>query len=408
MFILKLAWRNIWRKKRRTIIVIISVFFAVFLSILSRSMAWGGYNDMIDLVVRNTGHIQVQFPTYNEDKSINKLIPDEESFRTFLADNADILTFVGILENGALAIGEKDSKPVFLLGLDTSKEIERDFLEKKIVKGTYFTGGSKEVILTEGLAKFLSLKVGDQVAFLAQGYRGSTGADNLTIVGIAKIINPLLNSQLAYLPLGDAQFISDAPKLLTGYKVVLKNHQDIAKVKEEIKNYFTSQNVSRDVLDYNELQKELKQQIESDSLFNYFLLLIIYLIMGFGILATLLTMVLERKKELAVLNALGLKKQEINKMILLEAVLMGIGGVLISLLLTVPVIAYLNQNPIPITDPSISKGIESYGLEPFIKFAIQGDIFYYQVVIVFFIVFLCSLLPRFIVNKIDLSSTLKN
>ncbi len=370
-------------------------------------MAWGSYDSMIDSVVKNVGHVQVQNPNYSEDNSINELVAENSGFVDWVKEKKNIEIERDFL-NGALAIGEDVSKPVLLDGIDLS--VEDQPYRSKVVQGSFFTANQGEVVVSQGLAKLMDLKVGDEVSFLVQGYRSQIGADTYSVVGIIKVLNPTLNLRLALVSILDAQELNSAENLLTSYKLKLKDtkkRDEVITLQGQIKDYLVKNNLDAVVLTYNQIQKELSQQIRSDSFFSYFLLFIIYMIMGFGILATLLAMTLERKKEIATLNAIGMSKKTINLLILVEAILMGLLGIFVSALVVIPVVAYFHFNPIPLTNPDMVKTFESYGIDPVVQFSIYYDIFYYQLLFVFLIVFASSLLPRFIVNRIDITETLK-
>ena len=135
--LIKLAWRNTWRKKRRSVITMLSVIFAVVISINFRSLQWGSYDKMIEVGTKNSGYLQVQSQDYWEDKSINELIEDHVNLRNQISSVPEISSVIPRLQNFSLAASESSSKGALVIGIDPESENQYNELNARVIKGNY-------------------------------------------------------------------------------------------------------------------------------------------------------------------------------------------------------------------------------------------------------------------------------
>ncbi len=175
----KLAWRNLWRNRRRTLITLASVLMAVVLAIGIRSFQKGVYGNMIGNAVRfSTGYIQVHAKGYWEDQSINNSFEPGSELKTALNKDQNISLTVPRLESFALASSGPHTKGVEVIGIDPAKEEAMNNLKGKIIAGKYFRENvsGQGILIGDGMAHYLQLNLGDTLVLLGQGYHGSTAA----------------------------------------------------------------------------------------------------------------------------------------------------------------------------------------------------------------------------------------
>ncbi len=211
-----IAWRNLWRNKRRTLITSASVFFGVFLAVIMSSMQEGSYENMINNVVKfYSGYIQIHEENYWENKTLYNSFEYTEELKKKVANVNEITMSSQRLESFALASSEEITLPVMIVGIDPPKEEKITELSKWLTDGKYLEMNDEEILLSEGLANNLNLNVGDTVSLLSQGYYGSLVADNFRVKGILKFPSPELNKQFSYISLQKAQRFYAAEGLLT-------------------------------------------------------------------------------------------------------------------------------------------------------------------------------------------------
>lgn len=317
MLLLKLAWRNIWRNSRRSYITIASVVMAVLLSTVMGSMQQGQYDQMINNTVGTfVGHLQVQSPDYNNEPTL------ENSFEveTTLIENIQNLTTVQAviprLDSYALSAGQLRTRATLVVGIDIDAKELLSNPKEKIIDGVYFMSNSdSSVIIAAGLANYLNLTVGDSLVLIGQGYRGINTAGILPISGIMKFGMHDMNNALVYLPTQTARDYFGAYDRVTALVIKIHQPKNLSEVEGAIRSVIGSDKV---VLNWQVLVPEIKQAIQADAGSNLIVILILYMVVGFGILGTVLMMTAERKYEFGVIIALGISRLKMSLIIVLE------------------------------------------------------------------------------------------
>ena len=400
MILFKLAWRNLWRSKRRTWITISSALFAVLLALFLESMDRGSQEVMVQNVVRySTGYAQLQDTLYFDESHIdNAMYCDDECMEKILEDFPNLEYTVPRLESVALAAGDEKTRVGFITGIDYESENRFNNIGERLRDGHFFTGGEDEVVIGTGLARSLNLAVGDSMVVFGQGFQGAMAAGKFVVVGLVQHPVPDLNERIVFMPLHQAQWLFDAYERVNHLKLVphrLRHHQrvvDAINVHPDYEAYraFT----------WEELQPELVQTIEFDQAGTLMFLLILYVIIGFGIFGTVLTMTLEREKEFGVLISVGMQRRKLAQVIFTETLIMNFLGVLFGLILSIPVLLYFYYNPIPLGE-GMEDMMAEYGMEAVLRFSLDPQFFYQQAIIVFCISMAIVAYPVIRVFRLD-------
>ena len=217
-----LAWRNLWRNKRRTLITVASVFFGVLLATFMSSMQEGSYTSMIDNVVKfYSGYIQIQNEEYWDNKTINNsMVPTSELFEV-TNSIPEISNVTTRLESFALASSESITRGSMVVGVDPVKENEITELQKWVVEGEYFRDNDGGVLIGNELAKYLKIQLGDTLVMIGAGYHGVSAAGKFPIRGILKFPNPELNKQSVYMDIKNCQEFFSAENLVSSMIVMV-------------------------------------------------------------------------------------------------------------------------------------------------------------------------------------------
>jgi ABC-type lipoprotein release transport system permease subunit len=306
--LIKLAWRNIFRNKKRSIITVLSVFIAVFLALFIRSMQLGAYDSVIKNIAGNyTGYIQLHAKGYWEDRTLdNAFVADDSLFQT-LHQNKNITYLVPRLETYALISFDKYSKGVLLNGVDVDKEQEIKPLEERLISGTSFKPNSQEVVLTKGMAHFLNAKTGDSIYLIGQGYHGMSAAGKYKVSGIADLQNGDLNNLVVFIPIRSLQAYLSAPPLVTNLLIGVKDYANIDRLKQNLSKQIDTNKY--ELMTWKEMLPELNQAILADNVGGLYMIFILYMIIAFGIFSTVLMMTEERIFEIGIMTAIGTKKK---------------------------------------------------------------------------------------------------
>jgi putative ABC transport system permease protein len=398
MILLQLAWRNIWRNKRRTAITAASIFFAVLFSVAMEAINRGMFEQMIDTSLKSyTGFAQLQNKDYWENRSLDNAFELTPQAAEKLTASDQVNGLIPRLESFALASFKKKTKSTLVIGIDPQKEQDLTKLKKNLVQGSYLTKKEDAVLVAEGLAKRLKINLNDTLILISQGYRGVNAAGKYYVKGILKLPNPKLNKQLVYMPLQTAQYFYGAEQLTTA--VVL--NMPSRKAADTHLDALTAQ-VDTNTLTVKNWKSmipgilEMKQMKESSNLMS---ILVIYLIVAFGILGTILMMTKERGYEFAVLISIGMRRRLLATTIYLEIILIGLLGIVIGLATAYSLMAFIAANPIPITG-EMAATYDQMGIEPLIIASTDFDLFIVQALRVLLLLSIMALYPILKIRKL--------
>jgi ABC-type lipoprotein release transport system permease subunit len=395
---LKLAWRNIWRNKRRTLITIASVFFAMFLSLIMRSMQVGSYGHMADGIVEAfTGFIQVHKNGYWDDQTLDNSMEYDAGLEASIETLENIRAVIPRLESFALASTGEQTKGILVVGIDPVKEMDLTHPQNKIKQGVYFDQNPDGVIVSRRLSEFLNLELNDTVTLISQGYHGATAAGIYAVTGIIEMPNPELDRRIVFMPLPLAQYFYGAENMLTSLVINVFDSDDLTSTKKQLASILEDD--AYEIMDWKELNPELVQQIQSDQAGGYIMLAVLYLIVGFGVLGTLIMMTTERKREFGVMVAVGMQKKRLGLLLTVEMLLMGIIGAATGIVGSLPVITYLVHHPIRFGG-EYAELFEQYGFEPIMPARLEGYYFAGQSAIVLIIFILAIIYPVYTVLRL--------
>ncbi len=403
--IIKIAWRDLWRNKKRTFITMGSIMLAVFLAMFMRSMQIGSYNNMILAGVTEVGYLQVHDSGYWNNKSINKSFVYTETLKKKIENVENVSNLIPRLESFALGSFGNQTKGVFLVGTDPEIEDQQTHLSRKIVKGRYLKKNDTGILLAEKLAKFLKAGVNDTIVILGQGYQGVTAAGKYEVVGILKFLAQEQDNKMVYTSLSNAQnMISPyVPDILSSLSIMIDNPNKMIKTQAELQKTLGN---NYEIITWRKVLSEMVQTIQGDNAGGIIMLLILYIVVGFGIFGTVLMMTLERRREFAVMVSVGMRRGKLSFVILIETLVIGFLGVLCGIVLSLPFLIYLHINPIPVSG-EIADMMIQYNMVPAIPFSLKGFIFFNQGITVLILALAASLYPIFIINRFKVLSALR-
>ncbi|MBW3138645.1 FtsX-like permease family protein [Ferrimonas balearica] len=401
--LLKLAWRNLWRQKRRTLLTAAALALALILSLLTRSLQEGSYANNIDNAARfATGLIQIQHPDFGDSHSIDDLIPGNREFIAAARADKPINYVLPRLESFALAAGEQRSKGAMVMAVLPSREAEYAKVNERVVAGQYLTDDDQGVLVGEGLARFLELEVGDQLVLYGQGYRGQTAAGLYPIRGLLRFPMPGIDNQLVYLPLALGQQLYSTGDQVSAWVLHTPDLAALPRLQRTLAQQYPEQRVR----DWADLAPEMAQQIALDRAGGVFMIALLYGVVGFGLFATLLMMTLERQREFGVMLATGMVRARLVQLVLLESLMLAVVGVAMGLAVSVPLLLWLHANPISLGGDT-AEMIRQMGWDPLLPALVEPWLFGQQIAIVLGLLVLCLLYPLWRIHRLVLVDALK-
>jgi len=372
----------------------LSVIIAVMLSSVTRTMNEGSYEQMIENTVGIfTGYAQIHHDGYWDEKTLENTLVSSDSLFQIIDRTAGITDAVPRLESYALVAGENQSRAAMVMGIDPELEKALSDPESRLVTGSYFESiNEQSVLLGTELIQRLELQVGDSLVMIGQGFRGQSAAGLYEIRGSVRFPNPELNSSLVMMPLETAQYFLAAPNRLTSISLMLEDSDDAGEVVKTLSGKLSKEQY--EVMDWKELMPELVQAIESDRGSGFIIIMILYVVVGFGILGTVLMMITERMYEFGVMISVGTPRIAIAIILAFEVFLVAMVGSMIGIVVSFPISYYFNVNPIRLSSSSdMAEVIETFGMEPVLKFSLEPSLFYSQAIIIFAITLIFCLYP---------------
>ena len=339
---LRMAWRNLWRHKRRTWLTVAAMIFSNLILVFAISLQFGSYQMMIDNSLKPyTGHLQIQRDGYNDEpkmrSSINNILPLADKVRNHLGSDNAAARGVAF----AMTSSEQRSYGLQIIGVEPDYEINVSSLPGLIKQGHYFTDINKaEIIIGSVLARNLKVTIGDELTLLGSGHDGSFAAGIVFVSGIFESGIVDIDRSMAQLPIGYFQQLFTMQG--TGHNIVI-NAPDLMSVSalgQEITKLLSDDELV--VLEWDELQPGLKQAIQADMASAWFMYFILIILVAFSVLNTQLMSVLERTREFGTMMALGVTPARLGKLVLTETAIMSSLGLIIGVALGIPLTYYLS------------------------------------------------------------------
>lgn len=395
---LRMAWRNLWRNKKRTVIASASIVFAVLLAVAMSSMATGGHEYMIFSAVRfSTGHLQIHGRGYWEKRSLDESMVYDSALIAAAAQLPSVAEVVPRLESVALISRGNATRVSSVIGIDPLRENAMTALGSRVVRGTPLLHWNAGAIIAEGLARMLDADVGDSIVIYGQGYQGVTAAGILPIAAIVHFPVPDMNNTGVFLSLSTMQSMFAAPDRITSVAILLHRDEDLSAAARAVT---ALAGPDREVMTWRQMMPELVQAIAADDGGMVIMLLILYVVIGFGIFGTVMMMTAERRHEFGVTIAVGMKRWRLMVITSLEALMVSMLGAVVGILAAVPVIAYFARFPIRLGG-EYAAAMLAYGLEPILPVSTDPAVFLLQGLSVFLLGAVSALYPIMVLRSLD-------
>lgn len=460
---LKLAWRNIWRSRVRTILTVLVVMFVVLMSSMMSSQQYGLYDKMIENITEFSGHLTIQDTSYKELKSINYSFEMEDEKLVGIENTPNVKAAIPRFESFSLASYKERSKGIMVLGIDPDKEKQSLNLEAKLanhrvsqralemikdtaiqgkmkdIQGRYYISansleralklkfpkkdmayfsdfiaacqfdaemieqGSSGVLLGEKLALFMEVNIGDTLVLIGQGYHGVSAAGLFPVTGIVKLPMPDLERSIVFMELNTCQYYFSAPGHYTSLSIRAEDRDKLDKTKLALEENLPGNMM---VETWKENQEEAFQMIESDKTSGVFMKGIFYMIVGFIIFGTVMMMVMERKREFGIVIALGMHRWRLSVILFIETLFVSFIGAVAGMLISGVALNILAANPIPLQGEMVEM-MEDFGFEPVLYFSDDAFIFLRQTLVIFIVAMVIYIFPWWNINKLNIIKAIR-
>jgi len=337
----KMAWRNIWRNPRRTVLTIMAIAFACILLVFMLSFQFGSYETMINASVKiHTGHLQVQAQGYQDDRKIRQVIPDPAPVLQALAAIPEVQAAAPRAQAFALVSSAHRTIGVMVEGIVPNAESRVSTLADIVNQGDYLhdppqDGTLPGALIGHLLARNLKAGLGDELTVLGQGRDGSIAATVLRVQGIYNSGLDEFDRSAVQIPLATFQEVFAMGSAVHEIVIMGRHLADAPAIKSALENPLKAIPSPQPlvVLDWEALMPGLKQAISMDLVSGSIFYLILIMVVAFSILNTFLMAIFERTYEFGVMMAMGTKPGRLTRLVLTESVGMTLVGVAIGMLL---------------------------------------------------------------------------
>jgi len=370
--ILKIAWKNVWRSKGRSLVVIGSMVVGISALLFGNGFMNGfmvGY--MADAINFDISNIQVHNPEFKLDLDIKYYIPNGRDKANEARSWEGVQgTTTRTIVNGMIASSRKASG-IQIRGIELENESKVTQLDSIVSQGTYFEGIKRNpIIIGEKLAKELRVKLRSKVVLTFNDINGDITAAAFRIVGIVKSSNLKINGGYAFVRQKDLQRILEIGNEIHEIAILMKPHTDESLVISKYRNEHPEDLAET----WKEIAPELAFMQEMYGSVLFILLAIIMTALAFGIVNTMLMAVLERMRELGMLMAIGMSKLRVFIMVMVETIYLSLVGAPIGLFLGYLIVSYFKNTGVDLTN--YSEGLEAFGYASILYPYLEKDVYF--------------------------------
>lgn len=402
--IFSVAWRNIWRNKIRSLVVIAAVAIGLYAGIWSSAFMKGMVVQRIDKVINTElSNLQVHNPEFRKTSEFANYFPEGFS----LANDIRQLDHVKGVSNRiiiqSMASSAETAAGVMILGIDPDQEKQVTNLSTKIIDGAYFEGIKKNpVVIGKKLADKLNVKVRSKIVITAQDLDNNIMSGAFRVAGIFNTNNNIYDESRIFVRYSDIQNLTLFPEG-AGHEIAIS--LDDNEFLDPVQARIMEMGTGLEVLNWKELSPEMSYMTESMDLYMYIFIVIILLALLFGIINTMLMVVMERTKEIGMLMAIGMNKARIFKMIVLESILLSLVGGLLGIFIGVFVAKIRANHPIDLS--TWAAGYEALGYDAFVYLDLQPDLLINVTIMVILTGIVAALYPAYKALKNDPADALR-
>ncbi len=364
----RIAWKNVWRSKRRSGIVIAAIAIGLWGGLFASGVFEGMMEATVNSAIeRELTHIQVHRAGFRDDRSISMIIPGADSVIGYVRHLPGVYAVTGRCILDGMASSPTTSQGVRIKGVDPHDEESATSLRKEIVQGSYIdTAKVNTVLIGRKLAEKLEVRLRSKIVLTFQGADGTLIYGAFRVEGIFESNSSQYDQTNVYVLRRDLFALLGSP-MIHEIGVRLSSELFVPAVQRSISEKFPA----LEVMNWGELAPELKLFLESvDLIMNIFLGIILTALL-FGITNTMLMSVLDRVREFGMLMAVGMKRRQVFVMVMTETVLLSLTGGAAGMILGGGTIMYLRRTGIDLS--MFAEGMAHFGfsriLFPTIHFA---------------------------------------
>jgi putative ABC transport system permease protein len=387
--LISLAWRNIWRNKKRSSIIIVAIAFGMWGGLLSGALMMGMGESIVNTAInRDLSHIQIHEKGYLVEKELTHFIPNAQDVMTHVQSIKGVKAVSGRTLIEGMASSPTSSYGVKIVGISPVNAKMVANINEKIVEGSYFEADYKnQMVIGQKLMKRLNLKLHSKMVLSFQGLDGSILYIACRIVGIYKTESALFDEINVFVEQTDLFRVLDTEPIIHEIAIRTESSKAVPMAAETIKGKFPNLAVQS----WKEIAPEIAFLSVTMENFTYFFVAIILFALLFGITNTMLMSVVDRIREVGMLIAVGMKKAKVAMMILLETILLSVTGGFLGILMGGLSILYFSFSGINLS--AFSSSVESFGASAILYPYLPAAMYVMLTIMIIFAANIAALMP---------------
>lgn len=357
--LLNLAWRNIWRNKKRSLIIIAAIAVGLLCGLFASAVMFGMGDSLINTTIdRDLGHIQIHTKSFEDDRLLTDTIPLAKSILAEVKSQQNVTGVSARLMIEGMISSATSSGGVRITGITPADEKNITTIHQRIVTGSYFeSDDANQILIGQKLAENLGIRERSRLVLSFQGLDGTIIYGAFRVTGIFKTESTMFDRSTVFIREHELLTLLGSEPIYHEIAIRLNTVQSVDSLYTVLKASYDHLSVK----DWRELAPELKLMDDMIGVqLNIFLAVILFAML-FGITNTMLMSVMERVREFGVLMAVGMKRRKVFAMIILETIVLSFVGGALGMILASLTIAYFNFAGIDLSAFAI--GLSEFGME---------------------------------------------
>lgn len=398
-----IAWRNIWRNKVRSLVVILSIAVGLWAGIFMMAFSWGMYQGHIKEAIRyELSHLQVHNPDFLHDKDVKDSIRDAKSVYEMIRQFPQVDKVVMRTRGTGMILSPNNSFGIMVSGIDPVAENDITDLASTVIDGNYMDDeGAKQILVSKKLADKLKARVKSKLVIMIQGVDGELVSGAFRVSGIFRTRNVTFDEGNVFIRRSDFNKLVGSRDDCNEIAVLLKQESSLGSVQTKLQSAFPALSVQN----WRELSPELNLIVGSFNQYMYIFIGIILLALMFGIVNTMLMAVLERQRELGMLMAIGMNRLRLFLMIMVETIFLALIGGPLGILLSHLTVSWLSQRGINLA--FFSEGLSYYGFSSQVYPDIEPDRYISVMVMTLVVAVISAIYPSYKALRLNPSEAIR-
>lgn len=403
--IFSISWRNIWRNKIRSLVIIFSIALGIFAGVISGAFFKGMAEQRINKVIKTElSYIQVHNPGFEQTSDFSNYIINASEITGEIKNIPNVVGASRRISVQSMAASAETASGVLISGIFPEEEEKVTTISKKIIDGKYFEGINRNpVVIGKKLAEKLNVKVRSKIVITIQDLENNITSGAFRVAGIYSTDNNIFDESNIYVRFTDIQKLTGFPENgAHEIAINITNNEKLPEVLEGV-NQITENKL--DVKTWKQLSPEMNYLTEAMDMYMYIFILIILMALLFGIINTMLMVVMERTKEIGMLMAIGMNKARVFSMIVLESVLLSLTGGMVGIIIGGVSAKYGESHPIDLS--MWAQGYQQLGYDAFVYTKLQPEMLINVTILVIITGIIAAIYPAYKALKNDPADALR-